>query len=339
MSARVEERLLNLTIALLETTRPLTKEEIFDQVEGYSQGDDEAISRKFERDKKDLRDMGITIQSTGGGNKAKAKKKPRGEDGEDDWDSSGGGKESTIKEGYRILAQDYYLPEMDLTAEESRIVALATSIIAEPLITDGVKHALTKLRAVGDQGVADVPSYMVAEVTTDGPNFDVLHDAIATRTCVEFTYNDTPRKVHGWKITQRSGFSYLLGYDTTAGQRTYKISRIQGSVTKVGEAGAYDPVSPKAISDLAASLEGPEPTHSVRVALKEFTAGHLRRRGEIVEGQAPQGYELVEIRYGRLDEIVSALCEVGPHALVMEPGEVRDGVLQQLHAIAGGCHE
>lgn len=54
------ERLVNLTMALLETRRPLSKDEIFTNVAGYS-GTPEAMERMFERDKDDLRELNIEI--------------------------------------------------------------------------------------------------------------------------------------------------------------------------------------------------------------------------------------------------------------------------------------
>ena len=54
------ERLINLTMALLETRRPLSKDEIFTNVAGYS-GTSEAMERMFERDKDDLRELNIEI--------------------------------------------------------------------------------------------------------------------------------------------------------------------------------------------------------------------------------------------------------------------------------------
>ncbi|MEY4469305.1 MAG: hypothetical protein RLZZ87_629, partial [Actinomycetota bacterium] len=59
--SRKSERLVNLTIALLATKRYLTKAEIFRTVAGYT-GDAEAKDRMFERDKEDLRSLGIVIE-------------------------------------------------------------------------------------------------------------------------------------------------------------------------------------------------------------------------------------------------------------------------------------
>ena len=61
MSAAKLERLLNLTAALLETPRPLTAEQIRQRVPGYPE-EPAAFRRAFERDKDDLREMGIPLR-------------------------------------------------------------------------------------------------------------------------------------------------------------------------------------------------------------------------------------------------------------------------------------
>ena len=55
------ERLLNLTLLLLETERPLTIDELHEKVPGYP-ADPNSFRRSFERDKDDLREMGIPVQ-------------------------------------------------------------------------------------------------------------------------------------------------------------------------------------------------------------------------------------------------------------------------------------
>jgi len=61
MSSQKTERLINLTLALLATKRHLTKSEIFKTVAGYS-GSPETMERMFERDKDELRNLGIQIE-------------------------------------------------------------------------------------------------------------------------------------------------------------------------------------------------------------------------------------------------------------------------------------
>ena len=54
------ERLLNLISALLETSRPLTAEELRERVPGYPEAK-ASFRRAFERDKEDLREMGVPL--------------------------------------------------------------------------------------------------------------------------------------------------------------------------------------------------------------------------------------------------------------------------------------
>jgi len=64
MSAQKTERLINLTLALLATKKYLTKSEIFSTVAGYT-GSPETMERMFERDKDELRELGIEIEVGG----------------------------------------------------------------------------------------------------------------------------------------------------------------------------------------------------------------------------------------------------------------------------------
>jgi len=61
MSNAKTERLVNLTMALLGSKRFMSKTEIFRRVAGYS-GNQETKERMFERDKDDLRSLGIEIE-------------------------------------------------------------------------------------------------------------------------------------------------------------------------------------------------------------------------------------------------------------------------------------
>ncbi|HVV10689.1 MAG TPA: WYL domain-containing protein, partial [Amycolatopsis sp.] len=66
MAARRAERLVNLVICLLSTRQFLTAERIRSAVPGYESADgskatDEAFKRMFERDKAELRDLGIPL--------------------------------------------------------------------------------------------------------------------------------------------------------------------------------------------------------------------------------------------------------------------------------------
>src|ERR1700751_2518265 len=134
MAISKAERLLNLVIALLSTRGYITAEKIRSSVAGYSDtASDEAFSRMFERDKNELRDLGIPLET---------------------------GKVSSFDpiEGYRINREAYALPAVELTADEAAAVAVATQLWESPELITATQGALLKLRAAGvDVDAADSP--------------------------------------------------------------------------------------------------------------------------------------------------------------------------------------
>ncbi|MFD0889930.1 helix-turn-helix transcriptional regulator, partial [Streptosporangium algeriense] len=102
MSRRKTERLLNLVICLLATRRPLSAEHIRQAVPGYDAANDEAFQRMFERDKNELREIGIPIEVQ-----------------KDPWEED---------PGYRIVRESYELPEITLEPDEAAVVGLAAQV-------------------------------------------------------------------------------------------------------------------------------------------------------------------------------------------------------------------
>ena len=309
MAQRNTERLLNLVIALLATPRYMSRDQIRDLVAGYASAKtDDAFQRMFERDKEDLRRMGVEIEV--------------------------GPTDPTTSEtdGYRIRADDFYLPEIRLTPEESTLVGLASSVWTEPSLAHDVGQAVAKLRASGTE-VAEPLSFLAPRLTAREAGFGILWEALVTRSPVGFSYHGRRRRVRPWRMISRSGAWYLLGDDEAAGTRMFKLSRIEDAPQIDGEPGSYELPDPEVIRAACASLE-PAPVASVLVAVRESAAGNLRRRGTPAEGDVPPGYDCVSIPYARTDEIVSAICAVGPDALVAEPGQIRDAVVAQLRSVA-----
>ena len=119
------ERLMNLVIALLSAHGYLTAERIRASVYGYGESpSDEAFSRMFERDKNELRDLGIPLET---------------------------GRVSALDptEGYRINRDAYALPDIDLTPDEAAAVAVATRLWESPELITAAQGAVLKLRAAG----------------------------------------------------------------------------------------------------------------------------------------------------------------------------------------------
>ena len=64
MAIAKAERLMNLALCLLGTRRPLSKRELRGSIEAYLEaGSDDSFNRMFERDKDDLRELGLVIET------------------------------------------------------------------------------------------------------------------------------------------------------------------------------------------------------------------------------------------------------------------------------------
>ncbi|WP_372595411.1 helix-turn-helix transcriptional regulator, partial [Actinotalea sp.] len=119
------ERLLNLVIALVNTTGRMTKEQIRSSVAGYEHAPTtEAFERMFERDKDTLRDLGVPVLTVASA--------AHGDD-----------------LGYRIDADAYALPPMELSAAQLGVLALAAEFWQDQVLRPDAARALLKLSAVG----------------------------------------------------------------------------------------------------------------------------------------------------------------------------------------------
>jgi predicted DNA-binding transcriptional regulator YafY len=158
------ERLVNLVLCLLSTRQYLTAEHIRTLVAGYSDAPtQEAFFRMFERDKAELRELGVPLEV---------------------------GRNWTFDtvDGYRIARRDYELGDIDLEPDEAAAVALAVRLWDSPELTGAATGALLKLRAAGvdvDQGV---PAVVEPKVRTTEPAFGPLLAAVQAGQAVRFDY-------------------------------------------------------------------------------------------------------------------------------------------------------
>ena len=129
----VEERLFSLVLALLATESGLTKNEILSTVQGYRQrykpgGDNANLERQFERDKDDIRDLGVPLETI---------------------DSPGdAGNNQTLR--YRIPRGAYELPhDISFSSHETTLLNLAAMVWREGSLSGESRRALLKLRSLG----------------------------------------------------------------------------------------------------------------------------------------------------------------------------------------------
>ena len=158
MSAHKTERLLNLVICLLSTRQFLAKEQIRTAVPQYDECPRTRPSTAmFERDKEELRDMGIPLET--GGNDA--------------WFDD--------EVGYRVDRAAYALPEVSFTPDELAVLGLASRVWQQASLAAPASRAVLKLKAAGVE--PDLGSLVGIEprVRTSEPAFEPVYAAVRDR--------------------------------------------------------------------------------------------------------------------------------------------------------------
>lgn len=303
------ERLINLIAALLETERPLTAEEIRARVAGYEGDGQEAFRRMFERDKADLRNLGIPLELR--------KLHPLDE-----------------VEGYLIPKESYYLPEIDLEADELAALHLA----AQSVTGSDAGAGILKL-AVGQQEAAPaaLPVMWSPELAAEQPALTALYTAVVERRRCTFTYSQQDgetrsRTIDPYALAHRRGHWYVVGSDLDRNAvRTFRVSRVEGRVTLLDE--HFDPPEDFDVETYlgGASWEiGSEPT---RVQLR--FDGSMRWWVEQnlpaappVEG--PEGSLDVTLEVGNLDALAGWIIGFAGAVVILEPEPAKQTLLRHL---------
>jgi len=313
MSAQKTERLMNLLIMLLVQKRYVTKERIRDIL--YADSSDEAFEKMFERDKEELRSLGVPIEV--------GTSDPLFDD----------------DPGYRISPSEFALPDISLTADEASVVALATKVWEHARLAEATSEAVRKLSAAGvelDVGALDL---VQPRLGADEPSFDLFLEAAQERTPVVFDYQrgsrpPETRHVQPWGAVRSSGRWYVVGFDTDRDdERVFRLSRVRGEVRRDGEPGSYDIPAGTDVRSIAGRL-APERTelHAV-LLLRPGTCHPLRRGADTVElgvsGPGGGSWDRVVLTRATVD-LAAEVLSYGPDAYVVEPAELRDAVVARL---------
>lgn len=319
MSRNRTERLVNLVICLLSTRRFLTAAQIAATVPGYEHDPDdirdhEAFQRKFERDKAELRELGVPLET-------------------------GTASAFDTEPGYRIARREYALPDIPLEPDEAAAVGIAARLWQHAGLAAAASSGLAKLRAAGVD-VDPQATLGVEPVVTVDPAFAPLTAAARDRRTVTFDYRtpdrDAPssRRLQPWGVVCWRGRWYVVGHDLDRDAiRCFRLSRVVGPVRATGAPGGYLPPVGVDLIDQVARWSGPvERTGRATVLARPGRAAGLRRWArETTAG--PDGDRLV-LPYADPEWLAGTLVRYGPDVLVLDPPEVREAVIQRLKEIA-----
>lgn len=315
MAIAKAERLMNLALCLLGTRRPLSKRELRGSIEAYLEaGSDDAFNRMFERDKDDLRELGLVIETV------------ENLDGDT---------------GYLARRDSNRLPPITLDAEEAAALGLAAKVWQQARLAGAASGALQKLRAAGMPEAEDayeVHSALEPRIPVHEAAFEPLMLACRDRRPVTFDYRKAnaarpeQRQVEPWTLECWRGHWYLAGWDRERGaERVFRLSRITGKVRS--RAGAFTTEVPDVVTvrETVESWAGETATRTALIRLRADSGYPLRARAISVR-ELGDGWEELEIPYGHgLD---AWLVEFGPDVVVTEPADLRADVVDRLRAVA-----
>jgi len=314
MSKRRTERLLSIVVLLLSARRYLTAEEIRAAVHGYPE-QYEAFKRMFERDKEELRELGVPLET---------------------------GLTSPLDDepGYRISRQDYELPEIHLAADEAAVLGIAARVWDSAALAGAAAGALLKLKAAGVEADNSNRPGIEPRLTTQEPAFGPLWESVRDGRPVTFAYRAQGREeaarrvLEPWGVVNRRGHWYVAGHDRDRdATRVFRLSRIEGPVKMAGPAGSVTVPEGTDVRELVkdwnrATLSKEDATLRVRAG-----AGlDIRKYGKSVVPDG-DGWDIVTTTYPDAAWYVDHLASFGPDVVVLGPPDLRGDVIRHLKGV------
>lgn len=304
------ERLINLIAALLDGRRPLTAAEIRERIAGYETDNVEAFRRSFERDKAELREMGIPIETV---------------------------KDEEDNDAYTIPPDKYYMPDLDLQPDELAALKLAADAVLGA--GDQADAGLRKLSVDAAEGQMSAPQVVWStDVAAEQPLLGPLLAGLMEKNRLAFGYESgdgqrSSRRLEPYSLVHRRGNWYLVGRDLDrSAVRSFKVSRIIGPITP--EEGRYEV---PAGFDLEAHI-GVEPwelgdgEHTTARILFDPSLAWWPQQNmpDLVATEQPDGAVEIQMPVANLDALISWAIGFGDRVEVLEPEAARRRMVEHL---------
>ena len=306
------ERLINLTMALLAAQRYIKKSQIFAIVAGYS-GNAEAMERMFERDKDDLRNLGIVIEVGG--------LDPFFDD----------------EPGYRIKQTEYALSLENLTPAELSLLAVAAKTWQDATFSNSAQSALRKLRSLGIEN--DATNYVDApfHIKISNSNFSLLWSATISAQSLVFEYPNQSnqleeREIQPYGIAAWRGQWYLVGRDVTKDAiRVFKVARIAPECKVRGKVGAFKLPIDFDISRHLVMLQDAPQTPVILQIRKERCHG-LRQKSKEIKHDVE--WDEIQFSENNRSQTIQEILWYGPDVVVISPEDLKIAVIASLREMA-----
>ena len=316
MAAERTERLMNLVICLLHTRAYLTAERLREIIPGYTEApSDEAFKRMFERDKEDLRDLGIPLEV-------------------------GSHSHFDDEPGYRIPRSDYALPEVRLEPDEAAALGLAARMLSAASQGATAARTLRKLEAAGVE-LTPLPEGLQPRLGAGGAGLPAVHEALRDGKRLKFAYrgaNDAEpaqRKVEPWGVVCWRGRWYLVGHDLDRGaSRAFRLSRVVGDPVVEGKPGSVTIPEGIDLVAMVSTMDAPRNEAALaRVRVRHDRAMGLRRLTIDIADDG-DGWDVVTVPCPDPHRLAEQVLSYGSDVVILSPTEARDAIVTRLQKLA-----
>ncbi len=307
MSSQKTERLINLTLALLASKRYLSKAEILRNIPGY-EGSPETKERMFERDKDDLRSLGIQIDVNNFD--------PLFED----------------EQGYLIKSESFQFAENEFTKEELLLLTMAANLWHDSAVEMDSQNALLKIQSLSGPVENDMTTTPTLRITEDWQLLVSIFTAVQNKQILEFSYRGKKRQVNPYGLYSSNGFWYLIAFEINV-IKSFKLVRIEGEVDLIGEKDAFEKPDNFNVGNF---LKEESNSVSLVSKLQVRKGAALSLRNKFTVKDLDSEWDLMDIPYTNEQELLEMVLWHGTDLKLIEPAALRQLLVANLKSFLNG---
>jgi proteasome accessory factor B len=309
VSDRKTERLINLTLALLATKRYLKKSEILTNVQGY-EGTQEAKERMFERDKDDLRSLGIEIEV--GDLDVFFEDEP----------------------GYRIPQKSYELKVPNLTSRELALLSIASGYWNDSILAPNAQSGIRKLQSLGIPATLELEFRIKYRFDNPSQLLEEIAKAILQKSSISFAYDSSSlksRHLQPYRIVFWNSFWYLIGMDLDRKAiRLFKISRFLGGIQVSKKKNEFEISSDFSVTDHLPKSDIAI-VHTAKIEVRKDSAILLRERGNLIS--QGEEFDTYEIKFEHEPMFLREIIWHGANVRITEPVALQEKLLELIDGV------
>jgi proteasome accessory factor B len=265
----------------------------------------------FERDKDDLRSLGITIDV--------GTFDPLFND----------------EAGYRIRTENYQLDLGEITPTEISLLSLAADAWQDAAFSDAAQGAILKLSSIGiPADPIEIPG-LLPKLTNTSKELETITETIANSDLLLFDYVSSnldveKREIIPFALSNRSGLWYVSGVDQHIEEvRTFRLDRVQGSLNVRRNTKPFEFPVGFELTDFDTEI-------SSRFAIIDIRKGKGQTLRTLAQSVKDLGeWDQIKVPLHTVHSLAAEILWHGNDAFVHEPADLREYIIDQLESLVG----